>query len=324
MRIWYVVGGMATGADGGGEGSLTPAERERFGRLRSAESLADLQRATGTESPHRAYVAAKRQWYDLQEERLPTEADETFPGTTVTVDGNPVSVHGVTHAGTDAERAFLRERVERVLADGTGVYCEQGIRSLYFADVPAVCEMDDYRWAMERCRELDLDSHVGGPPRDFEGLVEDVDSLAAEFREVTFSLIEAGRPVYGETFAAALGDVASSFLTGREGLATGEDFEAFAASRRAAEDPSRLAALQRYYRKRFLPQPVERAWLRRHDRELEVVTHARNARMADYARYHADGPTHLVVGAAHQPGVAYYLRRHRDGDRDLSEFELVG
>ena len=302
---------------------LSVAERERLADLRAAESLADLRAATGVNSDSRAYVTAKRRWYDLQSRRLAGEREEPFPGTTVTVDGHPVTVHGVTHAGTDAERVFLRRRVDAALPEA-GIYCEQGIRPLYFADVPAVCEMDDYRWAMERCREVEVDGGPGGPGGDFEGLVGSVDSLATTVREATFSLIEAGRPVYGETVAAALGDVASALLTGRAGLATGNDFEAFTASRRAAEDPSRLVDLQRYYRKRFLPQPVERQWLRRHDRELELVTHARNARMADYARYHADGPTHLLVGAAHQPGVAYYLRRHRDGDRDLTEFTLAG
>ena len=103
------------------------------------------------------------------------------------------------------------------------------------------------------------------------------------------------------------------------------DFEAFAKSRRAAEDPTRLGELQRYYKTTFLPQPLEREWLRRHDPELEAVSHARNERMADYVVFHADDEetVHLIVGAAHQPGVVYYLERHRDGHRDVSGFELV-
>jgi hypothetical protein len=46
--------------------------------------------------------------------------------------------------------------------------------------------------------------------------------------------------------------------------------------------------------------------------------------MADYALYHTTATeTHLIVGAAHQPGVTYYLQRHRDGERDLAGFELA-
>jgi hypothetical protein len=108
-------------------------------------------------------------------------------------------------------------------------------------------------------------------------------------------------------------------------MATGEDFASFVLARRAAENPERLGALQRYYETAFLPQPVEREWLRRHDPELEAVSHARNERMADYVVFHADGEetVHLIVGAAHQPGVVYYLERHRDGLRDVEGFDLV-
>jgi hypothetical protein len=40
---------------------------------------------------------------------------------------------------------------------------------------------------------------------------------------------------------------------------------------------------------------------------------------------HATGadPVHLVVGAAHQPGVIYYLSAYRDGEWSYGEFEMV-
>jgi hypothetical protein len=179
---------------------------------------------------------------------------------------------------------------------------------------------------MERCRALDIESNVEGfPSTTVDAIVEDVSSLAAQFRETAFSLIEENRDVYGEAFAAALGDVAAGFLMSHEHVATAQDYDSFALSTRAAENPGRLAELQRYYERAFLPQPIEREWLRRHDPEMELVTHARNARMADYAVYHSDLATdvHLVVGAAHQPGIRYYLERHRDGDRALDGFEPV-
>ncbi|NHN46658.1 hypothetical protein G9464_03485 [Halostella sp. JP-L12] len=317
---------MPSGSSDGRDAILTPAERTRLADIRAATDLADLTRRFDADSEHDAYFAAKRDWYDLREKELASvPRRDGLPGDCVTVDGHAICVHGITHADTPAEERYLREHVSRLLDGGATVYCEQGVRRMYFDDVPGVYAMDDYRWAMNRCRDADVDAPAEGfAVSEFEGLLEDVDSLAEEFREAAFTLIESGSDVYGERFGAALGDVASGFLTTHEDLATGEDFESFRKTRRAAENPERLVDLQRYYAKRFLPQPLEREWLRRHDRQLELVTHARNERMADYAVYHAEGtrPVHLIVGAAHQPGVVYYLERHRAGERDLDGFEL--
>jgi len=236
-------------------------------------------------------------------------------------------VHGITHADSEAERDVLHDHVGEFLSEGAAIYCEQGIRSLYFPDWNGVCEMDDYLWAMERCRDLDIETHLDvSPDSAFEGISEDVDTLAAQLRSAVFSLIDSGGTLYGREFKHALGDVASSFLMSHEDRATGQNFESFTMTRRAAADPANLVDLQRYYQRNFLPQPVEREWLRRHDRELELMTHARNERIADYAVYHHDDePTvHLVVGAAHQPGVRYYLDQFSRGTRTLSGFQPVG
>jgi hypothetical protein len=303
--------------------ALSSAERERFETLRSVDSLAELVHVTGADTEHDAYFAGKREWRALKDELLPPAAlDESrLPGDAVVVDGRRFVVHGVTHADTDAERAHLREHVGEFLEDGAIVYCEQGIRSMYFSDVPDVCAMDDYRWALERCRELDIDSHLDA---DFDGLREDLTSVAGQFREAAYSLVHAGSDLYGEEFAASLGDVAADFLMSHEDVARAREFEAFVLSRRAAENPAALAELQRYYETTFLPQPIEREWLRRHDPELEVVSHGRSERMADYAVYYGEADTvHLIVGAAHQPGIVHYLERHRDGHRRLEGFEVV-
>ena len=308
-----------------GPGGLTPAARERLAALRSARSLAGLVDRTGASDEHGAYFEAKAEWRDLRGRELAATGgpaatgSEGLPGARVVVDGRTFRVHGITHAGTAAERSVLREHAAEWLDAGAAVYCEQGIQSMYFEDFPAVGSMDDYRWAMAECRRLGIDSHVEDlSVEEFDGLVEQVDSLAATFREVAFSLVHAGGDVYGERFGAALGDVAGAFLTSHEDAATAEDFPSFVLSRRAARDPRLLGDLQRYYERSFLPQPVEREWLRRHDHELEVMTHARNERMADYALAHAGtAPTvHLVAGAAHQPGVRYYLEAVRDGRRE--------
>lgn len=314
---------MATDADA----SLAPAERDRLDALRSADGLADLVELTGANTEEAAYFAAKEEWSDLRDGELPPAAPSPdLPGDAVTVDGVRYVVHGVTHADTDAERSYLRANVSRYLEGGHDVYCEQGIRPMYFSDMSDVCAMDDYRWALSRTDDPDPDSPLAEAAAEFEGLREDVTDAAGRFRETAFSLIHSGEDVYGEAFAEALGDVATTFLTDHEDAATGTDFEAFATSRRAAEDPTRLGELQRYYKRTFLPQPVEREWLRRHDPGLEAVSHARNERMADYVVFHADDveTVHLIVGAAHQPGVDYYLDRHRDGRRDVAGFELVG
>jgi hypothetical protein len=305
--------------------ALSSAERDRLEALRSARSLGDLVPMTDAESEHDAYFAAKREWRRLLDRLLPpaTPTPDRLPGDAVAVDGDRFVVHGITHADTDAERAHLREHVSGFLEAGATVYCEQGIRSMYFDDIPDVCSMDDYRWALRRCREMDVDSHLELPESGFEGLLEDLTGVAATFREAVFSLVHSGTELYGEAFAMALGDVATDFLTSHEDVARAREFEAFVRSKRAAEDPAALGALQRYYATVFLPQPVEREWLRRHDPELEVVSHGRSERMADYAAFHGDGGVHLVVGAAHQPGVVYYLERHRDGHRSRGDLELV-
>lgn len=306
----------------GGSGGLSSADQERLAALRSARSLANLVGLTGVSDEHEAYFAAKAEWRALRGRELATdragEADG-LPGARVAVDGHEFRVHGITHAGTTAERSYLREHVIDRLEAGATVYCEQGIRPMYFDDLPAVYEMDDYRWAMAECRRLGVESHLEGlTVEEFDGLSEQVDSLAATFREAAFSLVDAGEDVYGEQFQAALGDVAAAFLTSHEDAAIGRDFQSFTLSRRASRDPDRLAALQRYYERSFLSQPVEREWLRRHDPELEVMTHARNERMADYALDHrrTASAVHLIVGAAHQPGVRYYLEAVRDGRRE--------
>lgn len=299
----------------------------RLDAIRAAESLAELARVMGVDDEHEAYLRGREEWEALRAGTEPArDPDNGVPGDCVVVDGHAFHVHGVTHAGTAAEREFLRVAADAWLDAGATIYTEQGIRPLYFEGLD-VCEMDDYRWAMARCRELDGDSHVTDVFNEerHDALPEPVEDLSDRFREVAFSLIDRGDGVYGDRFRDALGDVASSLLTSHADLATGTDFEAFRLRETAAKSPARLAELQRYYERTFLPQPLEREWLRRHDPELELVTHARNARMADYAVYHNESATevHLVVGAAHQPGVVYYLDRHRTGDRSLNGFAPV-
>jgi len=307
-----------------GSESLSRGDRERLAAYRSAASLAELQQLNGAADVHEAYFEGKAEWRELRDLELgPPTPTDGLPGARVAVDGTPVFVHGITHRDTDAERTYLREHVDRFLAVEEGVYCEQGIRSMYFDDRPDACQMDDYSWARAECERRDLEPRV--EEGEFEGLLEDVDALSERFRNDVFSLISGGQRVYGERFADALGDVATYFLTTHEDASRGSAFESFTLSRRAAEDPSLLPKLQRYYELAFLPQPLEREWLRRHDPELAVFSHARNERMADYAVANAgDAPAiHLIVGAAHQPGVRYYLEAHRDGERSLEGFESV-
>ncbi|MDY6819973.1 MAG: hypothetical protein SVG88_15045 [Halobacteriales archaeon] len=305
---------------------MPPAVDDPITAIRTAETLADLVAITGTDSEHAAYFAAKQLWADHRADTLDsTPPTDSLPGDCVTIDGHRFCVHGITHADTAAEGDYLRDHVSRLLENGATVYCEQGIRPMYFRELPAVCAMDDYRWAMQRCQALDVESHLSDVPSEFAGVTEEFDTLRAQAQDAVFSLIESGRDVYGDQFETALGDVASSLFTSHENAATGDDFESFQLTRRAAQDPSALIELQNYYKRTFLPQPLEREWLRRHDPELELLTHARNERMADYAVYHNEDATevHLIVGAAHQPGVTYYFEQYRDGSRTNTGFEPV-
>lgn len=316
-------------ADNDSDSGLTDGERKQLAAIRSAETLAELHELTGADSDHDAYLRAKAEWAHLRDRELGEPATaEGLPGDCVVIDGQEFHVHGITHADTDAERAFLREHVSDILDAGGRVYCEQGIRPMYFEDMDPVREIDDYRWAMHHCRERDIDSHIEGEiARAFDDEHGDADlqSVTGRFRKATFSLIDAGSDFYGDRFASALGDVASDFLMSHEELATGEDFASFRKSRVAAENPQKLATLQQYYKRTFLPQPLEREWLRRHDPELELFTHARNERIAAYVLDHAtgSGPVHIITGAAHHPGVIYYLEAYRDGDWDYGTLEIV-
>jgi len=290
--------------------------------IRLADELAALVDIFEAESTHDAYFEAKEAWREeirrIQQQR---ERESGLPGQSVALEGTEFHVHGVTHSGTDAERTFLQKHAQTYLDRGAVIYCEQGIRSMYFDEFAGVCEMDDYLWAMQQCEQLEGDSHVQALPESgLDSVLEDIASVAADFREATFSLIESGRGVYGKRFEHALGDVAAGFLSDHADWAVGESYEAFKLSREASENPARLHDLQQYYERAFLPQPLEREWLRRHDPELELVSHARNERMADYAVYHNQDATevHLIVGAAHQPGVVFYLREYQQG-REVPE-----
>ncbi|WP_331235193.1 hypothetical protein [Natronorarus salvus] len=307
---------------------LTTAERDRLDAIREAESLSTLVSVTDADSEHDAYVRAKREWYDLRGKGIAAESDpDGLPGVTVEIDGHSFTVHGITHAGTDEEGSVLREHVSAAVDRGATVYCEQGIRPLYFSELGRVCEMDDYGWALDRCATLEGESHLEGCHAGADGPLATlgIEDVSDRFREAAFSLIESGSELYGEEVTRSPGAVAASFLTGREERATARDFTSSAKSRRAAREPDRLRDLQVHYERTFLPQPLEREWLRRHDPELELVTHARNERMADYAVAHNERSTEvlLIVGAAHQPGVRCYLERHRDGLRDTEGFSLL-
>jgi len=316
---------MATARD---RTPLDGAERKRLSGLRSAASLTDLVELTGAASESEAYLRAKREWKALRNRQLfPGETASGCPGACVIVDGREFWVHGITHAGTAEERAFVREQVSAFLDRGAAVYCEQGIRPLYLSDVDDVCAMDDYRWASRQCAQVGrsgIDAELSTESM-FAGLRADVTALAGSLRDGVFSLIDRGSELYGERGTRLLGTLVSALLTDQEDLATGTDFEAYRLRKRAMTDPLALADLQAYYTRHFLPQPVEREWLRRHDPDLERVTHARNQRMAEYVRYHTDDvddvpAVHMIVGAAHQPGVVYYLKQFRDGDRRLDGF----
>ena len=302
--------------------------RDQLEVIRRATQLAELASAFETDSIDELYFRAKSVWKEAvrrtQERAVPPDG---LPGSTVDVASTTFHVHGITHAGTTAEREYFHPHVSAFLDRGAQIYCEQGIRQMFFDDLHDVCEMDDYRWAMTQCDELDADHHAVavGPKTRIDRVRSDLETLTEGLLDATFSLIESGRPIYGERFERALGDVAADFATDPAALATGRSYEAFALSREVSKQPSRLVELQRYYERAFLPQPLEREWLRRHDPALELLTHARNERMADYAVYHATagGDVHLLVGAAHQPGVGYYLDRYRRGRNVRETFEFV-
>lgn len=306
---------------------LTDGEADRLEALARTRSLADLVELTGVETTEAAYHVAKEEWRRLKDRALPQPVGgvDRFPGDTVELDGPTVHVHGITHTETPAERDFVRRHVSAFTDDGAFVYCEQGIRPMYFDDFPRVCGMDDYRWALDRCATLgDPSTLASVTEHDAPG--DALPGIADELRSALFGLIDSSRDLIGDESSRTIGDLATSFVTGDTDLSIARDYASFVRSRRASEDPAQLANLQRYYRTAFLPQPVEREWLRQRDPALELMTHARNERMADYVVHHNETASqiHVICGAAHQPGIVYYLEQHRDGERTEGDFELTG
>lgn len=305
--------------------ALSEVDREWLRMVCGCTDLTGLTTALEADLVHDAYFAAKDRWRDIHERHLESHFEtDGLPGVSVTVGEQTYEIHGITHGNTDEERTLLHEHVPAYLDAGDQVYCEEGIWSMYFRAFPDVCESDDYRWAVTHSSEESDSSLVDTTNSELEDVAESTAEVIEQLRESTFSLIDSGSEVYGDRLARVIGDVASSLLMSHEQFATAESFRSFQLSQIASKHPKRLVNLQRYYHAAFLPQPLEREWLRRHDPELEWVTHARNERIADYGVYHSTAPrVHIIVGAAHQPGVRYYLTQHRDGHRDVSEFELV-
>lgn len=307
------------------DGVLDDSERQWLLDVVETKTLGDLVELLDAPTEHEAYFRAKTRWKSLHQRLFDARPQPVgFPGDCIVIDGQECIVHGITHTDTPEERQFVQDHVEQWLAKEEDVYCEQGIRPLYFDSYDDVCEMDDYSWAVERATQLDDTALEDILESGFDEGNGNVDAVVERIRDVAFSLIDSSSDIYGDRFAQALGDVASDLLMSHEAYATGDDFRSFDLSRRAAREPAYLGELQRYYWSAFLPQPLEREWLRRHNYHLELFTHARNERLADYAVFHADSETvRLIVGAAHQPGVVYYLQAHRDGDRDASQFEFL-
>jgi hypothetical protein len=292
------------------------ADGDVIAAIQDISSLATLQQLFETSSEDDAYLQAKQAWTAAQRARQATGPQSPgLPGDHVQIDGQSFYIHGITHVGTDEERSFLQDQVSQILDGDAAVYCEQGIRPLYFESFPQVSEMDDYRWAT--ANRTTTGAYTPTVP-DFGGIREDLESLSARVRRGVFEVIAAGERLYGDGVAQRVGETVSTLLGSHVHLATGDDFESFRLRRSAAENPRQLIRLQRYYDRAFLPQPLEREWLRRHDPRLERVSHARNERMADYAIHHEDAArdVHLVVGAAHGPGVRYYLEASRDDRRE--------
>ena len=68
--------------------------------IRNSETLAELAAVVGADSEEGGYFRAKQIWESAIAQRQEGESPpEGLPGTTVTVEGHSIHVHGVTHAG---------------------------------------------------------------------------------------------------------------------------------------------------------------------------------------------------------------------------------
>ena len=293
--------------------------------FKAARSIQDLREITEAEGSRDAYLTAKETWRELHrtvDESTGREIKEGIPGREIDLGRTTYKIHGITHAGTREERDFLRRHVKKYIEDGEKVYTEQGIRGMYFDDFDEVKEIDDYSWASEKI-ERQRAGELG-----FDAESEHVDSLKSRVMKKVFSAVSSGEKIYGGKIKHVLGNLASRFLMEPENLGTGENFLSFTLHKEASKNPGKLSVLQSHYEGTFLPQPVEREWLRNQSQELEIYTHSRNERIADYIINEAgdvwnkDQVIHVITGAAHQPGVLYYIDQYKHGFREPETIDV--
>ncbi|MFB6283130.1 MAG: hypothetical protein ABEK59_04245 [Halobacteria archaeon] len=299
------------------------SDRLLIKNLKAARSIKDLQEITGIHGPQRAYVKAKKEWHRLhgngRESYGKEIEDGGIPGKKIEVGKTTYKIHGITHSGTEEERKFLKEHVAEMIDKDHDVYTEQGIRRMYFQDLDDVQEMDDYSWAS---KELRRRRNAEPENSDSSGSKLRIENLRSGLMRTAFKVITTGEKIYGRRIKRTMGGIASDFLTRPSNMGTGEDFISFTLNRKASRNPEKLEKLQNHYERTFLPQPVEREWLRNQSEVLELYTHSRNERITDYVLdvvgdpWKNDATVHVIAGAAHQPGILYYLNDYRHGFRD--------
>lgn len=299
---------------------------ERIRRYREAEDLEDLEEITGEESKEEAYFEAKSEWYELMEEYLGEHSntdDRRLPGDIVEFDvehdrypkDKKFHIHGISHTGRNEEKNFLQSVTEEFVEEGNQVYCEQGFLQMYFKELTEVEEIDDYSWMMSEASEM-------SEGEAFEGLSES-EKILDGIQNFLFSLIAEGGDFYGQEIEDTIGEGVTPFLTTKEEKAVGEGFESFVRTDDASKNPKRVIELQNYYKKVLLPVNLERKWLKKHNPELDLLTHARSERIADYVIHDVINvecnEVRIIVGAAHQCGVAHYLNQYRKNEKSIEE-----
>ena len=225
-------------------------------------------------------------WY-LHNRRKGLGADG-FPATTVMVNGVQYHIHGISHDEqiNDTVRKYIRGELERYLSLEHVVLMEQGVSSLIFrgyidndprleitfVDLPVV-EMDDQSWA----KKVD---HKG----------------VRRFREKA----KMWRPPTTDYDVEDIGCEVCNHIQA----------DSVDTYNRSMGDQTCLADLQNYVFSTHLPEQLHRQYLELFYPEEALMVSGRSRRMAEFASQYETRSREIdmVVGAAHQPGIAYYLQ----------------
>jgi len=300
---------------------LTAEEYEKIGSL--DELLETLQKKDAhVRSKKQAYKFAKQEWWDLN--RKETYASNNgLPGESVKIGDITYHVHGVNHGFLgvkDNVKDYLRTETKKFLDAGCPVYVEEGFKGVLFEDM-AVEEMTDIRiaiknypdyikYAAKRTAVLPLKMVS-------TGLVFLVSSIFPNSKKRGIQLSNVLYKTLSDTNSIAnLQNATKSYFL-PEPLECDWNKDYNKESLLTINKRSEIMAYLALKHESFAQEKYERAKLggdvsedKEPDTIIEKIVYnkIKNAKNAIGAK-----EIHVIVGAGHQPGILYYLKKKARG-----------